>query len=200
MRKILTILFSAGLMFFLSLPANASIVNCTAAGSGGIAIDGSSWTPVGAEYEFTINGAQNGKPGYVSGAIETDVEGFDPTVRIVEYVTNDTTYEWTDYHIAIGMDKVFSILDTGLTMPSGWTAVITAVAPGTTPSGGTGWVGMVDYYQSAGSTVAIGDEGSFGLKVSFDGTVLYCTQQNPTPEPVTFALLGLGALALRRRK
>jgi hypothetical protein len=201
MRKIVSILFSASLIFFLSLPADAGIVSWNLSDDGVIVVDRSVLTNTGVcEYDLEIGGSHVGNLGHLFGEFVTDADP-DPTVRILEDVENDTTFAWTDYHIAIGMNKTFTILETGLMMPDGWTAVITPVASDMPlPSGGTGWVGMVDFYQGTGDAVVIGDTGTFGFKVNFDGSVQYCTQQYPTPEPATLALLGLGAFALRRRK
>jgi hypothetical protein len=141
-----------------------------------------------------MSGEQYWHPAHVAG--DFTVDG-DPTVRIIEDVENDTTFAWTDYHITMGMSHTFSFVSSGLLTPAGWTAVVSAVLPGTIPNGGgPGYVGTIDYYQSAGLPVNIGDDGTFGFKVSFAGSIAFCTEQVPTPEPATVGLLGLGALAL----
>jgi len=186
------------LLLFAVSSVNATIVDwsCTNDSANFVISSPPVWTQDG----ITIDGSQSGKPAILSGSITTDTEGFDPTVGIIEDVQNDTSFAWTDYHIAIGMNKTFSILNTGLMTPDGWYSVITAVAPGITPTGGNGWVGTVDYYQGTGDPVAIGDDGLFGFKVSFTGSTLYCTGQNPTPEPTMIILLGLGAIAVIKRR
>jgi hypothetical protein len=201
-RRFITILFSI-LFLLVATTVNASIVswNCDDDGDGAIVMGAPTWVDNGGgDYTLSMSGAQYWAPGHVAGSFTTDTPG-DPTVRIIEDVQNDTGFAWSDYHIAIGMTQTFSFVSSGLLAPIGWTAVVTAPSyPQTMPNGGTGWVGMIDYYQSAGSVVAIGDVGTFGFKVSFDGSIQYCTQQYPTPEPTTILLLGLGAMSVIRRR
>jgi hypothetical protein len=175
--------------------------NCDDDGDGAIVMNGPTWTEVGGEYELRMNGSQYWAPGHILGDFDTDTE-LDPTVSIIQDLDNDTTFAWTDYHIEIGMNKSFSILSTGLWMPAGWTAVITAPLGGQPlPNGsGLGWVGIIDYYIGTGAPVNIGDTATFGFKVSFIGDVQYCTKQYPTPEPTTILLLGLGAMSVIRRR
>ncbi len=191
------------LILFLAAPfAKATITswNCDDDGDGAIVMD----TPVmtdlgGGEYELSMAGVQYWYPAHVEGDFTATPD--DPIVRFIEDIENDTTFAWTDYHIAIGMSNEFSILSTGLMMPDGWTAVITAPSSGQPlPNGGTGWLGMIDYYMDSGLPVAIGDIGTFGFKISFVGSIAFCTEQIPTPEPATIMMLGLGALSVIRRK
>jgi hypothetical protein len=100
----------------------------------------------------------------------------------------------------MGMTKSFLI--SNVITPDNWTFVITQPVSGMPiPNGGTGWLGTIDYYASNPSyAIAIGDEGEFGFKITFVGSVDFCTEQVPTPEPTTLALLCIGALALRKRK
>jgi hypothetical protein len=164
-------------------------------------------TPVGSEWQLSMSGVQHGQymsPAHVAGAFTTDTEQ-DPIVRIIEAVTNDTDFAWTDYHITIGMTKAFSFVDSGLMMPDGWTAVTGTVLPGQPLPGdispGMGWVGTINYYKGpTGLAVDIGNDGTFGLKVSFLGSTSFYTEQVPTPEPTTILLLGLGAMSVIRRR
>ena len=84
---------------------------------------------------------QNWHPGHIEGDFTATPD--DPILRFIEDIYNDTTFAWTDYHITIGMNNsTFSILTDGLLVPTGWTANITAVAPGQIPNGGgAGYVG-----------------------------------------------------------
>ena len=199
---------SAILCIFLLLLAvptvNASITGwtCTDDGDGAIVMSPTGWTDNGGhDYTYSMNCAQYWYPGHLLGDFTTDTE-LDPAVGIIEDISNDTAFDWTDYHITIGMTKTFTFLNSGLMMPDGWTAQIIAPVAGILPNSNnvSGYVGTVNYYQSAGDPVAIGDDGLFGFKVSFTGSTSFTTQQIPTPEPATIGLLGLGAMALLRRR
>jgi hypothetical protein len=200
-----TILFSLFLLFAVST-VNASITNwnCGPDTDGAIVMSYTNLTSANGEYTLDMDGAQYSGPAHLIGNFNTDTE-LDPTVRIIEDVTNDTDFAWLDYHIAIGMNKNFSILSSGLLAPAGWTAeIIQPVAGQPLPgdiSPGTGWVGMVNFYKGpSGYAVNIGDSGTFGFKTSFLGSVEFYTAQTPTPEPTTIALLGLGAISILRRR
>ena len=155
----------------------------------------------GGDYDLTMNCAQSWYPGHLQGDFTTDG---DPTVRILEDITNDTSFDWTDYHITIGMTQSFSILGTGLATPdAGWTVSIVAPVAGYLPNTNntvSGYVGTINYYQSAGNPVAMGDDGLFGFKISFTGSTNFTTEQIPTPEPATIILLGLGAVSVIKRR
>ena len=202
MGKYISAILCVSLLFAVST-VNASITNwqCADDHDGAIVMSPATWDSVA--YQLTMSGTQYWGPAHVAGEFTTDTE-LDPTVKILEDVSNDTDFAWADYHIAIGMTKSFSILSTGITAPTGWTWVITAPAadqplPGDI-SPGTGWVGVVNYYKGTGDSVAIGDDGLFGFKVSFLGSTNFYTAQVPTPEPTTIILLGLGAVSVIRRK
>ena len=194
---------------FLSLIFSTSLVNaviidwnCDDDGDGAIVMDDQlttfTYDSGSNEYTLSLDGKQYWDPAHVEGDFTTDTE-LDPIVWIAETVENQTTFDWTDYHIDIGMTKDFSI-STSVIAPDYWTSVITQPTSGQPlPNGGTGWLGSIDYYIGTGSPIIVGDSGDFGFKISFLGSVDFCTEQTPTPEPATICLLGLGALVLRRR-
>ncbi|MDM8005350.1 MAG: hypothetical protein QUV05_04250 [Phycisphaerae bacterium] len=186
--------------------AQARIIswNCADDGDGAIVMDAAtdgSWQVIDesagaiAEYRLDLRGDQFTYPAHVVGDFTTDTPE-DPIVWIVETVDNFTDFTWTDYHIDIGMNKTFSIV--GVVAPPDWSSQITQPVGGQPlPNGGTGWLGSVDYY--AGTPIPVGGSGQFGLVVSFAGSVEFCTEQIPTPEPASLILLALGSLLLRRR-
>ena len=194
------------LLLFAVPTVNASIVgwNCAPDGDGAITMSYTNLTfdSGTGEYLLDMDGAQHGYPAHLAGDFTTDESG-DPTVRILEGIDNDTSFAWSDYHITIGMNNItFAISSTsGLVMPAGWFAVVTAPVAGNMPNnGGPGYVGIIDYYIGTGSAVAINDSADFGFKISFTGSTVFSTEQIPTPEPATVILLGLGAVSVIRRK
>jgi hypothetical protein len=107
------------------------------------------------------------------------------------------------------MTKDFQI--TGVVAPLDWTWVVTdplgnQVLPGhPPPDPGVGWLGSVDFYAGTpidpvGTGGSNPEVGTFGVVVSFLGDVAFCTEQFPTPEPATLALLAFGGLLVRRRR
>jgi hypothetical protein len=203
---------AASLALSIAPFANAAITswNCGDDGDGAIVMGQGVLTDITPalsppEYRLDITGQQHMYPAHTQGAFVTDTP-LDPTVWIVETVENYTNFTWTDYHIAIGLDRQFSIV--GVVAPPDWTWSITPPADGrqepNQPPGTLGWVGYLDYF--AGTPVPPAQpgqvpapSGQFGLVVSFTGSVQFCTEQIPTAEPTTALLLGLGALLLRRR-
>jgi hypothetical protein len=195
---VLAVLTSASL-------AGADIIawNCDDDGDGAIVMGTPAWEDLGnSEYRLTMTGVQDWWPAHVQGDFTTDTE-LDPKVWLIETVENSADIQpliWTDYHIAIGMTKPFTI--SNVVAPDDWTWVITPPVAGqqlpNKPPGTLGYVGIVDYY--AGTAIAPGDSGDFGFAMTFAGSIAFCTEQIPTPEPATASLLALGALTLLRRR
>ena len=206
MRRCSAFLCSFILLFLATTCVNASITDwsCGPDGDGAITMSYTNLTPESGGYLLDMDGKQFSYPAHLAGDFTTS-DLLDPTVRILEGVENDTSVDWTDYHISIGMDNsTFAISSTsGLVYPTGWYAVVTAPVAGQMPNGaGPGYVGAIDYYMGTGSVVAIGDSADFGFKISFLGTTAFSTEQIPSyvPEPATIALLGLGAVSVLRRR
>jgi hypothetical protein len=158
------------------------------------------WEEIGSsEYRLTMAGVQDWWPAHVEGDFTTDTE-LDPKVWLIQTVENSADIQplvWTDYHITIGMTKPFTLSD--IVAPDDWTWLITQpVAGQPMPNGGTGYVGIIDYY--GGPAINPGESGDFGFAMTFVGSIAFCTEQIPTPEPASMSLLALGALTLIRRR
>jgi hypothetical protein len=179
--------------------------NCDDDGDGVITMGAMSATGLNVtEYQLNISCVQQI---FGAGHIEGDFDATegDPIIYLMEEVLNDTGYDWTGYQIDIGMDKTFSILTSPIIAPTGWTYSITQPTGGQPiPNGGTGWLGTVNFTNTSGdpqNNISDTETGTFGFKVSFLGSVAFCTEQTPVPEPATLALLLIGMVSfIIRRK
>lgn len=108
----------------------------------------------------------------------------DPIIHITKTVTNGSTFAWTDYHIGVsGSAGVGYIAGSA-----------TSNVFGTIVENGNN----IDFY--APNVVPIGGTVTFAFDVLIPaGPFSFDISQLPTPEPASFALLGLGALLIRRR-
>jgi len=151
----------------------------------------------------SIDGIQSDYPGHMVGSFDTDSE-LDPTVTMINFIDNDTTFTWTDYHVIVYMNKTFQLSAPSVYGPSGWTSNMTQplLTPSTIYDGdGNLWSysGVMNFY--AGTPVPNdGSTLSFGYKMSFLGSILYAQEMIPTPEPATLGLLAFGGLVLLRRR
>jgi hypothetical protein len=208
----------AGVAVFLALLgwvgiSNADIVGFQAMDDGDGALVCASTFDYGT-YTLSITGNQYWSPGHVGveslnpldplvAYFQTDTE-LDPTVTMRNTIDNDTGSSWTGYHVNVYMDKPFDLLNPVLvwypsTSESGWSGSITvtpAVQIGFSPDV---WQAQLDYV--GGTPIPDGGVLDFSYKMSFVGTVHYCQEMIPIPEPGTFALVlcGLAGLVVVRR-
>jgi hypothetical protein len=208
MRKIGFLVACLSVMLFVSSTASAGIVgwNCGADGDGAIETVGDlAWDDtLPAEegisaYELRMDAQQFSGPAHMEG--DFTVEG-DPIVYLMEDVDNQTDFTWTAYDFKVFMTQPFTI--TTAFAPFGWDYTISPISgPGVVfpHDSGTGY--LIDVlFTSTDSQYDIDptEVGTFGVRMQFDGSVAFCTEQTPIPEPATLAMLGLGALGLLRRK
>jgi hypothetical protein len=206
------VLLTVGVLLAVTSFANANIIETPtfAPDSDGVITvqtDGSmGWTGTNGDYSLTLPTKQQfvdgfGVTGHVQGQFKTD--GSDPAVYIIENVENATSFAWTGYVFSVYMQKSFSFVTS--TAPMGWTPSYSSVTAANLPNNlGPGYKGTVTFSMGTGAPVAIGGNADFGVKFSWlpqgSGYVGYCTEQTPTPEPATLAVLGFGALALLRKR
>ena len=182
----------------LAGPAVGDVINADCYDDGDGAVTMGAWTWSWDDVEGTaymnVPEVQHWGPAHIYPEFYTDTPA-DPYAWIIKEVENDTTFDWTDYHVNITMDHEFSIVTA--TSPTDW---LTPSITQPTQQDDV-WVGSIDYqYDGVGTEITIGNIGEFGMKLSFSGTSCFCVEQIPTPEPSSLGLLSLAAFGLLRRR
>jgi hypothetical protein len=180
---------------------SASIISadCAADGDGALQYSATNWDS--GTYTMSIDAGQYWGPGHMIGDFVTDTE-LDPTVTMHNTIDNDTGFDWTAYHVNVYMNKYFTLASPTVYYPfttsPGWSGNIT-VSPAVLVSPGV-WEAQVDFV--GGSPILDGTGViDFSYQASFTGTVSFCQEMVPIPEPgiLALGLSGLVALVVTRR-
>jgi hypothetical protein len=200
---------SATLAFFALLvwgmTCQAGLINGAGAaddGDGAVHCTGANWNFD--DQTMSLTGSQEWRPGHIGKEVLDNTAYFhaqseeDPTVTLMTSIDNDTTFAWTGYDVNVYMNKPFT-----LSLPTvsydAWTVVGTFPVAAT-PIGGGKYKASVSYV--GGTPLAIDGTLEFGYKLTFVGSVNYCQEMIPVPEPGSLVLVigGLVGLLVVRRK
>lgn len=179
--------------------ASADVIDaaCYDDGDGAVTMGDWMWSWDGGDYTayMDVPEVQHWGPAHIFTQFVTNGPGDDPFAWVTKVVENDTDFDWTGYFINVSAVQPFTIEDAA--SPAGWLNPI--ITPPVETDGV--WKGVVEYaFGGPGTEIAIGSTGTFGVEMSFQGTVTFCIDQIPVPEPTSLSLLALGALALLRRR
>ena len=170
----------------------------------------------GPNQTMNIMGSQSGVPGHIGSQTLDSTAYFtangDPTVTLHTTIDNDTGFAWTSFLVNVYMDQPFTLklpaVSYGLTTEPGWSVANL----GTYPLTATQLPASNEYIASVTfiDGTPIPDTGDpdhpgtldFSYKLTFSGSVHYCQEMIPVPEPSMLALAfsGLVGLLVMRRK
>jgi hypothetical protein len=134
----------------------------------------------------TVNATQPGQWGYLALTGNTDT---DPSLHIVKSILNDSTFEWTDYHVVVTGSAGVSYIP-GSAASDRFQVIVPTIEPGSA---------TLDFY--APLSVPIGDTVTIAFDVILPaGMFSLNIDQRPTPEPFTMLLMSMGGMVLLRRR
>jgi hypothetical protein len=205
-------IFLAGLLVLLCCSissANITNVNYCSDGDGVFACTNGSWSgnqpdvTIPTIYGDYIDPTGTRQPGHLLLSVLAD-SPTDPTLKISNSIDNDSTFAWTQFTVNVYMAVNFTLTNTTLSGPAGWSLASPTVQNAT--FNGTQWEATVLYQGGPAIPNDAVSSIDFGYWVKFTGSPSYVITQEmiPVPEPSTLTLLAagllMGGLAIRRRK
>jgi hypothetical protein len=205
------ILLAGLLSFILCSISSANVTNINYASDGDGVFNCSAWQWTGNLPEVTVPTIYGdyvdptgvGAPGHLILNVSADSE-LDPTLKISNSIDNDSSFAWTAFTVNIYMAVQFTVTNTTLSGPAGWSLASPTVQNAT--FNGTQWEATVLYQGGPAIPNDAVSSIDFGYWVKFSGLPNYVITQEmiPVPEPSTLTLLAagllMGGLAIRRRK
>lgn len=174
--------------------SSADITNLTYAsdGDGAFVCTPWSWSGNTNEVAVSVYGDQYWAPGHLLLDVLT-TDSADPTLKIDNSIDNQTSFAWTQFTVNLTMDVSFTLTNVAVTTPGDWGVVSFDQTANFT---GSNYLATVVY--NIGAAIATNGTIDFGYWVKFSGSPSYTITQEmiPVPEPASWAMVALGAVAL----